>query len=177
MKRIIFLKPLGTLCIALFLISCQKDLKDINPQITANSTAVVAQSKMRVPFKGDFVTSREYLSAPPLLRLRITATGTASHLGQTTAISYPTIDFRTPPPFHVSGTQVMTAANGDQVFVSFTGYSFPPDANGVIVITASNTITGGTGRFADATGSFHATSLAHTHSPVGSFSFEGTISY
>ena len=82
-----------------------------------------------------------------------------------------------------TGSYTFAAANGDQLFSTFTGLGMP--AGGTMAsITETLTITGGTGRFADASGTLTGTFDAQTLSIVGTtvvnrdtFSVEGRISY
>ena len=83
--------------------------------------------------------------------------------------------------FSWTGTGTIVAANGDKLFTSVSGtgtFGTPIHTMGV------TTITGGTGRFADATGTLTGTSATTSVSIVGSIemttqtgSSEGTISY
>ena len=52
----------------------------------------------------------------------------------------------------LTGTYEFTAANGDTLIADVTGQS--PTPPGVLLSVETATITGGTGRFASATGSF-----------------------
>ena len=109
---------------------------------------------------------------PPIASVLIEATGNATKLGRFT-LEVP----------HVvnqavrvgAGSYIFTAANGDTLTASFTGVG-TLIAPGVLSTTETATITGGTGRFADATGSFtaHRTFFITEGRTVGSF--EGTIS-
>ena len=109
---------------------------------------------------------------PPIASVLIEATGNATKLGRFT-VEIP----------HVvnqavrvgAGSYIFTAANGDTLTASFTGVG-TLIAPGVLSTTETATITGGTGRFADATGSFtaHRTFFITEGRTVGSF--EGTIS-
>jgi hypothetical protein len=96
--------------------------------------------------------------------------GTVSHLGQVWA------HWSHCMPTHRDGHMVMWAANGDQLFGEYT----------VPQIPFYVTITGGTGRFADATGGFmwHVKfwgAVGPTGMPINPWHFEGylegTISY
>jgi len=54
------------------------------------------------------------------------------------------------------GTFIKTAANGDQIFGTYTGSTTiiqPPAPIGIFGVTGTLSFTGGTGRFAGATGS------------------------
>ncbi|HEV3261660.1 MAG TPA: hypothetical protein VG013_32725 [Gemmataceae bacterium] len=128
----------------------------------------------QVPFKGSLegdVTVTPL--APPFLSVDIEATGKATHLGRF-ALDIP----------HVvkvangtaTGSYEFTAANGDTLFADFTGTARPTATPGVLYIEETATITGGTGRFAGATGSFAVERLFDTVAGTTIGSFEGTIS-
>src|SRR5207249_8606528 len=74
------------------------------------------------------------------------------------------------------GSYEFTAANGDTLFADFTGEATPTATPGVLYIEETATITGGTGRFAGATGSFTVERLFDTVTGTTIGSFEGTIS-
>jgi len=76
--------------------------------------------------------------------------GEATHLGHFTE----QLDYVLAYDFvHFAGLGTFTAANGDKVFVTFAG-SIPGFISGVFPMDYSSvfTVTGGTGRFRDATG-------------------------
>lgn len=109
---------------------------------------------------------------PPLASVLIEATGNASQLGS----------FTLEIPHLVNqalrtgiGTYVFTAANGDTLTADFAGQATLVSP-GVLATHETAVITGGTGRFAGATGTFTAdrTFFVATGLTVGSF--EGTIS-
>jgi hypothetical protein len=104
----------------------------------------------QVPLQGSFDgQSVQSLNEDGTIQDEITSTGNASHLGQFGMV----IDATVVRPFG-SGTIVLVAANGDTVTATFTGMAGPSGTPGVALITEHATITGGTGRFAGATGSF-----------------------
>jgi hypothetical protein len=112
--------------------------------------ASVAQAAVPVPIKGT-------LTGPSVLNLSTgtfvqTLTGVESHLGRVTDHVTGTVVFTGPNSFDSSGTGVVTAANGDELFGSFTG-SGTIDPAGRSSGSAIVTITGGTGRFSGASGS------------------------
>ena len=107
--------------------------------------------------------------------------GPLSHLGAVTSSDQLQFALVGPNGFSFTGTATIVAANGDELFttVSGTGTLGPPVQNMVV-----NTITGGTGRFADASGTFTTVGVSTSSSIVGSIetvtidsSFTGTISY
>jgi hypothetical protein len=110
------------------------------------------------------------------------SSGHLSHLGAVTGSGDAQFTLVGPNGFSFTGTGTIVAANGDKLFTttSGTGTLGPPVQNSVV-----NTITGGTGRFADATGTFTTTGVSTSVSIVGSIetvtltttTFKGTISY
>ena len=128
----------------------------------------------QVPFKGSLeaVVTRIPL-APPLVAVLLTGTGNATHLGAFTFTAPHVVNLATRI---ATGSYVFTAANGDQVYADFVGHSTRTDQPGVIKIVEVATITGGTGRFAGATGGFTVVRLYDTIAGTTAGSFEGTIS-
>lgn len=98
-------------------------------------------------------------------------TGTFSHLGKSTYTLSFTSTVTGPTTIAVSGTGTVVAPNGDQVFATFTGTgtspSLVPVVGQILDSTVVFTITGGTGRFSDATGTLTATGPLVTDSVVG----------
>ena len=103
----------------------------------------------------------------------VEATGNATELGRFT-LDIPHLVDR--PTRTAVGTYEFTAANGDTLIAAFTGIATPTAMPGVLYIEETATITGGTGRFAGATGSFAAERLFDTIAGTTVGSFEGTIS-
>jgi hypothetical protein len=127
-----------------------------------------------VPFKGSFegdVTVTPL--APPFVMVDVEATGEATHLGTFTLDIPHVVDRATRAAV---GSYEFTAANGDKVYAEFTGLATPTAIPGVLYIEETATITGGTGRFAGATGSFTSERLYDMIEGTTTGSFEGTIS-
>ena len=108
----------------------------------------------------------------PKLFVDGSASGRATHLGRFTMTYELEVDFLTSETF---GSSVFTAANGDSLTTDITGRGTPTENPDVHSIVEVHTITGGTGRFAGATGTFIRTSLLNLVSGSTSGSFEGTI--
>src|SRR5947208_6581508 len=89
----------------------------------------------------------------------VEATGNASHLGLFILDIPHVVDRATRTAV---GSYEFTAANGDKVYADFTGLAMPTATPGVLYIEETATITGGTGRFAGATGSFTSERLYNT---------------
>ncbi len=163
-----------------FFTSCKKDASSLleNRSATLESKSAAANStkSKAVPFKGEYATTVQVLSGPPMLRQRITGTGHATHLGRSSFVALSTVNLTTAPPFGVSGTAIFYAANGDEFYTTFTGTS-TPIGGGRSNVVVNHTITGGTGRFEDASGSFTGITVANPAMPTGSITYEGYISY
>lgn len=94
-----------------------------------------------VPFKGEADGVAQFLSPQEVV---IEYTGNATHLGRFTRHEYL---FLNDDGFTFQGFMVFTAANGDELWLDFSGmFISPNDAVGTY------TFTGGTGRFDGATG-------------------------
>ena len=115
------------------------------------------------------------LPAPPAGVIRQVDVGTCqlSHLGRTAYTGVLEIDFVAGTQ---TGTRTLTAANGDQLFMTAVGTS-APSGPGTRSISATLTVTGGTGRFAGARGEVHATGTANLITSTTASEFEGWITY
>ncbi len=109
------------------------------------------------------------------------ATGRALHLGRTVLDGQhctPEMGVNT-----IAGELTLIAANGDKVYLDYAGVNGPPDPVTLILVSEVDyVITGGTGRFADASGSGTMTAFVRFDGiddpewPV-TWVWEGTISY
>jgi hypothetical protein len=127
----------------------------------------------QVPFHGRLQGDVTRTIVPPLVVVDVEATGNATHLGRFTLDVPHAVD---PATRIAVGTYQFTAANGDTIYAEFTGLATPTETPGVLYIEETATITGGTGRFAGATGSFVAERLYDMVAGTTIGSFEGTIS-
>ena len=139
--------------------------------VTAALAGTVAAEK-QVPFKGSIQAVETFVVQFPILFVQASGSGHATHLGRFTV----TYEFEVNiPTFMGLGSAHFIATNGDSLFTEVTGVGTDPNPFSSIV--EAHTITGGTGRFAGATGSFTVMRLLNTVTGVTSGSFEGTISY
>lgn len=137
--------------------------------------AIPASAGEQVPFKGTFdgdvaVTP---ITPPLIVAVDIAGAGHANQLGQFTVDVPHVVDRGTRVG---EGDYVFIAANGDTLSAEFIGYSLPTATPGVLEIVEVATITGGTGRFAGATGSFTVVRYYDTIAGTTAGTFEGTIS-
>lgn len=158
---------------SILLFSCRKDA------VSSEEPIVFPSSKRNnnnneVPFKGRYVTVHTLLQGPAVQL--VNGTGVASHLGENSFVANANVNLGTPPPFAITGSATFTADNGDQFYTQFTG-SFTPSISGPSVSIINHVITGGNGRFENATGAFKATSLSTSVPLTNNVSMEGAISY
>jgi hypothetical protein len=128
------------------------------------------------------VTYADDTGCPLEFRTVSDASGWFLHMGKTAMHSEHCF---TPPNLLVGGSMTFTAANGDQLFTSYNGTATPamPAVIGELVrADFEATITGGTGRFAGATG--HLAGLGWITFPgweppawPGTWYLDGTIRY
>jgi hypothetical protein len=133
-------------------------------------------SREEVPFKGSLegVVTRRTPLTPPLVSLLTEGTGNATHLGRFTVEIAHVVNTvaRT-----LTGSYEFTAANGDTLIADVTGPFGPTLENPRVLLSVETaTITGGTGRFAGATGSFTVERLLNLDTFLTTVSFDGTIS-
>ena len=165
-----------------YFISCQKEAVDPleknfdSSAVLANANKENKMSETGVPFKSSYTTRMVVLQGPPNLVQNVFGEGIASHLGKSTFEATSSVTVTFPPPFKVTGSRTITAANGDKIFTTFSGNSTPV-VNGLNGADLQETITGGTGRFADASGSF--TTKARNNFITSTFTadFDGYIRY
>lgn len=114
------------------------------------------------PFKGVFTYSSALAANPspcPMVRVDSAGRGQATYLGRFSISQSHCLNPQSPLAF-TGGTLVATAANGDLLYGTYGGAFVPTGAPGVFTVVGSFTITGGTGRFARATGSGSASGEA-----------------
>jgi hypothetical protein len=126
----------------------------------------------------------EVTFAPPVpvgpFQIRVVIDGTCqvSHLGRTGLHIDQIVTFNQDGSADAVATLVHTAANGDELRACGTSHFLPATPQGILLFTAANTFTGGTGRFIGATGaSSIPDGFANLGTLVGGYTFTGTISY
>ena len=146
---------------------------------TAVSLASIAVSAVaaETPFKGTVSADETVMPSPPFppttASLTRDGTGTATYLGKYTSHATFQVNLTT---FFGTGTATFTAANGDTLNASVVGQGTPTGPT-TRSIREVYTITGGTGRFADATGTFTLHSTVTQATGVSSGMFSGAIDY
>ena len=139
-----------------------------------------------VPIKGDFAYSP---SGPQVVCVNgFAAPGIVSGPGETSQLGETVFEFTVADcatdfgaaTLTINGSFTLTGANGDAIWVGISTGVF--DISGVLVgdqfgaFEIVGQITGGTGRFAWATGSVSATGVNDFSIASGTFSLDGTVS-
>ena len=133
-----------------------------------------ASASDRVPFRGSLAgTATVTPLNPPIVAVRIEATGTATHLGRFTLEAPHTVNQAT---LTAVGTYLITAANGDTITANLAGTATMVKPPKYISITETATVTGGTGRFAGASGSIEVKRMFNRATGVTTGTLEGWIS-
>jgi len=122
-----------------------------------------------LPFKG---TMQGHDVDSPGHVVTTTGTGIGTHLGDFSFTQVATVNLAA---FTDIGSAHWIAANGDSIDTTLAGSAELTATPGVISITEVHTITGGTGRFSGAQGSFTVERLASGVTFLTSGSFRGTI--
>ena len=143
--------------------------------ILTAALAVPAAAQKQVPFKGAMQGhDTDIGSTDTTVTVLTVGTGIGTLVGNFSFTQTATVDVTTGQD---TGSAQWFAANGDSISTSITGSGEPmatPDGI-VFIITEVHTITGGTGRFAGAQGSFIVERLASGVTFLTSGSFHGTI--
>jgi hypothetical protein len=170
------------------LVACSSIDQDTGPsladdadQATGPSLARGGRLAVERPLSGRCTTVVTRLVPPPIEVQRIEYTCHLSHLGLTHAVTTQTVDVTTGA---ISSTGVYVAANGDRLNVDFVGtavLSFTDPTDATVTFQGTQTLSPGTGRFADGHGTAHLFGTAHinliTGSGAGEFSVEGRLTY
>jgi hypothetical protein len=140
---------------------------------TTAALADVNGAEKDKPFHGSIQAVEIVDVQYPTLVAHGRGTGHASYLGRFTV----TYEFEVNiPAASGTGPAHFVAANGDSLFTEVIGQGYPVKDPDLSFIIETHTITGGTGRFAGATGRFTLERLNNLVTGVSSGSFEGTIS-
>jgi hypothetical protein len=136
-----------------------------------------ASAASQVPFRGQFAGSFTFVDAS---HLQLAGTGTASFLGRATSSG--AIAFLGPAAtcaggFAIHDDETLTSTDdGETVTFSVDSQACPTATPGVYEINTAYTVTGGTGRFAGATGQGTADCFGNFNNDTFHFTMQGTIS-
>ena len=137
--------------------------------------SVVSAVAAETPFKGTANAVETSVVAFPIATVTRDGTGTATHLGKYTSHASLQVNVLT---FRGTGVATFTAANGDTLTTTVVGQGTPNTVPPTVLsIVEVFTITGGTGRFAGATGSFTLNNTLDVITHVSSGTFSGVIDH
>jgi hypothetical protein len=129
-------------------------------------------SAQSVPLKGSVEAVERYTINPPTMLVDTTGSGNATGFDQFTVTWKFTVNLDTGAGV---GSAHFTAANGDSLDTTSLGQGDPTETPDVNRVVETHTITGGTGGFAGATGSFTLERLVNVKTGVTSGSFDGSM--
>jgi hypothetical protein len=143
-------------------------------QMTALFLAAALQGAVaaETPFQGSFQAVEIPAVQFPIVSIAGSGAGIATQLGKFTMTYEAEVNLLTRVGI---GSVEFIPANGDRLFADILGQSTPTATPNLISIVETLTITGGTGRFAGATGSLISTRLKDQVTGNTSGSFDGTI--
>jgi hypothetical protein len=142
--------------------------------LTAAVSGPAAEAR-RIPFNGTIEATEtvQIFGDPPLFSVLGSGTATTTQLGQFTLL-YTFIALESQEV--AIGASNYIAANGiDIIYTYATGVGSPTPDPDVVSVAETHTISGGTGRYAGARGSFTLNRLVNVVTGATSGSFNGTI--
>ena len=148
---------------------CAQLESPVAPQKTIASLAPASTNLVTRPWEGSCKGTGIFRA--DFVTLDITGTCHLSHLGLTKMVGVETVGAT------LNAVHTFTTANGDLLYTTTAGYAvLKPDFSGVNFFN-TETVTGGTGRFANASG--NATRIGSTNFSDGSATWEilGTLTY
>ncbi|HZM20973.1 MAG TPA: hypothetical protein VFC02_04465 [Anaerolineales bacterium] len=141
--------------------------------LLGSATLVAASARKQLPFKGSIEALETHQPNLPIILVAATGSGEATQLGRF-AVSYEVeVNVQTGVGSGLSAHFV--AANGDSLFAEGSGQATPTETPGVMKIVEAYTITGGTGRFAGASGTFTVERMVNQATRETSGTMNGTI--
>jgi hypothetical protein len=141
---------------------------------SAVALAIIAVSAVaaETPFKGTVNAVETGQTVFPIRSITREGGGTATYLGKYTEHITMQINVVSRSS---TGAATFTAANGDTLTATVVGQAMLTTTPGVLSIVEVYTVTGGTGRFADASGTFTLESTATQATGVSTGTFSGSI--
>jgi len=137
------------------------------------ASVAVSAVAAETPFKGTVSAVETGQTVFPIRTITREGTGTATYLGRYTEHVTAQINVLT---MSLTGAATFAAANGDTLSASVVGQATRIGPTTLSIVEVY-TITGGTGRFADATGTFTLESTVEQTTGVSSGTFSGAIDH
>lgn len=148
-------------CVLLFIVSCQKstdkpftEQEEFTSSFSSNQSEF-SQARER-PFKGqiegNFAVTQT--TNPAIYVGSAHAKGNGTHIGAFTKVTNDSVTIVSTTTLAISGTFIMTNLHGEQITGRYEGTSTLGSIPGTLSWFLNATITGGSGRFSHATGTF-----------------------
>jgi len=134
--------------------------------------AAPAAAERQLLFKGTLQAVETHVVTFPTFSMDLTGSGNATQLGLFT-MSFQGEVFI--PTSSGTGTGTLVAADGSSLYADVLGQGTPTENPGIISIVEMWTITGGTGRFAGATGTVTVERVVNQATLTSSGTISGTI--
>ena len=134
--------------------------------------AAPSASERELLLKGSLETTETQQAIFPTVFVNGTGSGNATQLGLYTMSYQAQVNI---PTLAGVTSATLVAADGSSLFVEGTGQGTLTATPGIVSIVETYTITGGTGRFAGATGSFMVKRILNRATGVSSGTIRGTI--
>jgi hypothetical protein len=142
--------------------------------VLVSATLVAAASaRKESAFKGSLEAVETYQPNLPVISVTATGSGQATQLGRFTVSYQVEVNVQTGAGTGLSAEFV--AANGDSLFAEGSGQATPTETPGTLNIVENYTITSGTGRFANASGTFTVERVANQATGETSGTLSGNI--
>ena len=140
--------------------------------LASTTFAAPAAGERQLLLKGSLQETETHEGLPPTIFVEATGSGNVTQLGLFTMSFQAELSV---PSLAATVSAQYVAANGDSLFAEGWGQGTLTETPGVVSIVEMYTITGGTGRFAGATGSLIVKRLIDRVTLVSYGTIEGTV--
>jgi hypothetical protein len=140
--------------------------------LASTTTAAPAAAERQLLFKGSLQAVQTQQVVFPTAFVNGAGSGNATQLGLFSVSFQAAINV---PTLAGSGSATWLAADGSTLLTETLGQGTPTSDPNVVALVELHTITGGTGRFADASGSFTVERLVDRTTGISSGTLSGTI--
>jgi hypothetical protein len=138
----------------------------------ATFAAPALAGKQELPFKGTLQSVEAYVINFPIMSVTASGSGNATQLGRFTVNYEVEVNLLTLAGI---GSAQFISANGDSLYAEGLGQAAETGTPGVVNVVEVYTITGGTGRFAGASGNITWKRVVDTNTGVTSGTLSGNI--
>ena len=140
--------------------------------LLVNTSFAAPTVEKQLLLKGSLEATETQGGLPPFIQVNLTGQGNATQLGLFAYQLQAELDVRI---LHAESSVILVAANGDMIFGEGEGQGTPTATPGVVSIVETFDITGGTGRFEGASGTFVVQRLVHRPTLTSVGTIDGTV--